>query len=425
MKKRKLILAIILSISTIFKLNYNINAQAAEEEEIVYEYINLSKCIPHTIIKTGSKVQIKLPEHAKQDKIEYVYASEDKSILTVNQKGLIKAIAKGETVLTIAPKKSPDNGSWVGITVTDRIIKISGVKKCVAGKTYQLKASEKDVIWNCSNLYGENANASIDAKTGKLKVRNAGTIYVSCTSKDGKALGAVYIYATGPVIEQQDIVLDKIVIKKDEHLIDSTELIASDKLPKTVKVPYTHGKKKGEVELSVIWSKPFFTECYDKKGIYTIQGYLKAPEGYFLDEDSNIKVDVEFKKEQTDNRKKIVSIEPLETIIIDKDEHISYFRDAMKDTKLVCNLQDGSTVEFSVGWISYKEEYISAVGTYEFVVGPSETPGYNTGDYDDGPSVKLTIKVNKKQTYLRKAATLDDIAGESWVIEHTSQDPIK
>ena len=422
MKKLKLIMGLLLSVSIASNFNFTIQAQA-EEETIEYEYINIFESIPYNIIEMGSSVKITLPENANEDKIEYVYSSEDTSIASVDQSGTIKAIAPGETRITVAPKNKPDMDSWVGVTVAERIIRISGLTKCEAGKTYQLKSSEKDVVWDCSNMRGVNAKASIDSKTGKLKVRNAGLIYVKCTSKDGKSLGAIYINATGPTIERQDITLDKIVIKKDEHLINYTEMIAAGKLPKTVKAPYTYKNKKEEVELSIVWYGSYFdSNIYDKKGSYTISGYLKAPEGYFLEDEGIVKVDVEFIKKQTDNRKKIVSIKP-DTITLSKNKHITYFWDAIIDTKLKCKLEDGSTVELPIGWVSCKEEYISQVGTYEFKVGPRDTPGYDTGGYPN-PSAIINIKVTKEQTYLNES-TLEDIADESWVYEHTSQDPIK
>lgn len=67
-------------------------------------------------------------------------------------------------------------------------VKISGNKKVVAGKTFQLKASvapssatDKTVSWS-----SDNSNvASVDANTGKVTTYRAGTAHITATASDG------------------------------------------------------------------------------------------------------------------------------------------------------------------------------------------------------------------------------------------------
>lgn len=430
MKRSKLIPVILFCLCFIMPLGLANHAKAKEKKENVYADITAS--IPHHIIKKGTSVNIKTTGTANGKKItKFSYTSENKKVATVDKNGKIKVIATGDGRIRIDSLDYPGNKTWVNFTVPERIIKVSGIKNCRAGNTYQLKASEKDVIWYCDSLSGENANPSIDSKTGELKVRNAGTIYVKCSSRDGKGLGAVYIYAAGPVIEDQNITLDPIIIDSDEHFVNTAELVASGKIPNKVTVPYTDGEKKGKVDISIDWDLFSYDDIYDEAEKYTIRGYLKEPEGYLLKGQggeflgSNIKIDVDFKTLQTDTRKKITAIEKVEDIILTEDKYITDVWDVLKDVKLKCKLEDDSTVEFPLGYIRYDHEIkLSKAGTYTIKLYPGTITGFVTGKEDD-VFAEIKIEVVKGQTYKEVPATLDMIAPESWVIEYTSQDPIR
>jgi uncharacterized protein YjdB len=193
----------------------HLSASAAEKVSF-----NIKAEIPYTMIESGSSVNITANATANGKKVnDFVYKTENKKIATVSAKGKITAVSLGECKIKVSSKKySKYDSCYIDIKVVERVIKISGPKKYEAGKTYSLEASEKNVTWKLFNTYEDSAAASIDPLTGKIKVRNAGSFYVECTSEDGKGVGGVYIYAVGPVIEEQVITLDPIVIKNDLHI---------------------------------------------------------------------------------------------------------------------------------------------------------------------------------------------------------------
>lgn len=395
----------------------------AEETANVSLYAEL----PHSIIKVGSTVTIKTSATVNNKKVNnFIFSSNNKKVATVNKSGKITAVSAGECEITVYLKGYKDDHRFIGVQVVDRIIKISGPSKYVAGNTYQLKASEKNVVWDMHNL-DSSARASIDPDSGKIKIRGAGQIYIMCKSSDGKGLGAVYINTQGPEIDKTTTTLDPIEITEDEHIVSINELKASGKLPEIVSLPYTYGKKKGTVEVAVIWED--YVEY--EQGKYTISGRIDASQekelmysfSYYR---TYVSVDVDFKVTQTDTRKKIVSIEKLDPIIISKDEHITEFWTILEkyfvDKKLKCQLEDGSIVELPAGSIGYSK-YMNGVGTYKCELQPEETAGYDNGGYE-GPRAELTIKISKKQTGEGFVNSLDTIAQESIVYEAVSQDPL-
>lgn len=390
--------------------------------------VNINASIPLQIIKAGDSIDIKVDATVNDKKLKkFIYSSNNKKVATVSNSGRIKAISAGECEITVYPKEYKDDYTYVRLRVVDRIIKITGSDKYEAGNIYQLKASEKNVIWNMTNLDG-NARASIDPNSGKIKIRCAGEIYISCTSKDGKGLGAVYINATGPIIEDKAYEIDTITITEDEHISSFRELRASGKLPNKMKVPYTDGTKKGTVEVSILWDS-YFNQEYKVKS-YIIYGEIMAPDGYQVPGGgfnlTNVKAKIDIKIAQTDTRKKIISIEALNPINITDDEHIGQYWDVvekhLQNIQLKCTLEDGSIIELPIGSVSYKKD-IDGKGTYQCELNPEIPAGYYT-DEDEEPSAKLVVKITKKQTYTEWVNSIDTIAQDSMVYEYVSQKPL-
>ena len=427
-------LAIIFIFSISFADSLHSNKVTQAEEYPVIE-ITYNDDIGGKIFKVGSKISFNTKIKVDGKSVTDIgYKLEDSSIATISKDGVLKAVRAGETSIDIFAKDHPDDFRREWIRVVDKIITISGPSKYRAGKTYQLKASEKNVIWTLHNFFGEQANASIDSTTGKIKVRNAGLFCVSCESKDGKSVGVVYITATGPVIDEQDVKMKKINFKKDEHISSMNELIATGKLPKTVELSYTNGTKKGKVKVEVSWDEYSYWSGDFSEGEYTIEGYVTAPDNYgfysgydsYEGNDTIVTVDVNFTVAQTDTRKKIVSIEKVDSISLTKDKHITEYWDivenCLKDTKLKCKLEDGSVVELPVHRIGYSgSDYINKKGTYNCRLFPSDTAGY-TCDYDICADFALVVK--KAQTYKEAFPSIDTISGASLVEFATSQPPM-
>lgn len=113
-------------------------------------------------------------------------------------------------------------------------------------KDEQLTTTRKDVVWKLENIFNSNAIASIDSRTGQIKAKCAGKVYVSVTTKDQKYHGITEIYFNGPVISDPLIQCKTITIKKDRIFTTGYELLASGMLPKTGTMKYKNGKKTGQ-----------------------------------------------------------------------------------------------------------------------------------------------------------------------------------
>lgn len=418
---KKTIISLLLVILTMVS-GLEHSAQVAQAKEV---NIDFTAKISSNFIETGKSVAIKTLGSANGKKLkEFVYSPDNKKVVSVSKTGVVNALAPGDCYIKVYPKGYEDYYNYVYVRVVDRIIKITGPSKYEAGKTYQLKASEKNVEWDLHNVDDE-ARASIDPNTGKIKIRSAGLIYIACSSKDGKAFGSTYITAKGPIIEEQIYRLEPIELNKDEHIVSYAELEASGKLPKTMTVPYTYGKKKGKVEVTLNWGQNIHRTF--EKGDNTIYGSITAPEGYLAKgyyTGSSVELDVRVLTEQSDVRKKIISVEKVDPITINEDEHITDYWDVIEkyfsDKKLVCNLEDGSRVEFAVGGVGYTK-YIGGKGTYICQLYPKYTVGYDTGD-DERASTELIINIKKKQTYEKFINSLDTIGIGSIVIEYVTQE---
>jgi uncharacterized protein YjdB len=152
MKKLRLSFIILFLIMV---LNYpgsnDLSVSAAEDVDF-----NIIAVTPYTIIKVGASVDIIAYATANGINVnDFIYKTGNKKIATVNTKGKITAVSPGECKINVTSKKYSKCGSYdIDIKVVQRVIKISGPKKYVAGKTYSLKASEKNVTWRLYNTDG-------------------------------------------------------------------------------------------------------------------------------------------------------------------------------------------------------------------------------------------------------------------------------
>lgn len=386
--------------------------------------------IPNHMIKVGSTVTIKTKATLKGKKLSNIYyISEDKKVAKVDQNGKITALKAGWNRIFVKAKGYPDDECIIFLWVVDRIIKINGPDKYKLGKTYQLTASEKNVRWEVYNYDWDDARASIDSDTGKLKIRNGGRSYVFCTSKDGKGKGAAYIYTKGIKIKNEIIEFDPIKIKEDMHIASKDILAKMVKLPKKVKLHYNKGKKNGVVEAKVIWDLyQYSADDIKLIGENTLRGTIEPPEEYTMSQDeTHVKLIFEFETEQTDIRKKITSIEDLEPLTISKDLHIwNYYdiEDYLKTVKLKCTLDDGSVVSLPISGFSYSgNDNCNKVGTYQCCLYPNLTDDYINEDHL-GANLKFKIKTKQSYHYIPPKLTIKDIGGYSIITDYESQAPL-
>lgn len=363
---------------------------------------------------------------------DFSYKTSNSKVATVSKDGKVTGVSYGDVTITMTCKSNTKLKASCKIHFYQTGLTIQCSSNTFkAGKTYQLKSNQKNVIWSIYNMYGNSADASIDSNSGKLKIRNAGEVFIYARTADGKYYGSTYITATGPIISDK-ISFDPIVIDEDMEITDYLSLEATGLLPETVTLNYTNGKKSGTVECTLNWSDYNDLYDYSQPGSYELYYSITAPEGYAFGNIEREQLQLEIKEEQTDNRIHIVKFEEVK-VTLKKDYHVCSAYDIVgnyltnTDTKLIGITEDGKKVEFEIWGTSSPGSFNSfcKTGTYNEVrLCAKDKLGYVI---DDDVYAALTVTVKKKQTYQGvddTTLTLDDIPGELEVMLPSTQEGI-
>ena len=334
---------------------------------------------------------------------DFNFKTSNSKIATVTKTGKIKGIHYGDVTISMVGKKDKSLKASLKLHFYEGNLTISCNSKSLrAGKTYQLKGNHKNVLWSLCNVEGDDSRASIDSKSGKIKFRDPGEVYVYAKTADGKYYGAMYLKASGPVVSGT-AKFKPVTVKKDLHLNTIASVVENNLLPKTITLPYTNGKKKGKVKCTLNYLDHNSFTDFSKPGTYDIDYSISAPDGYTFGKMKYGSLTLVVKKEQTDSRIKIVRFEPL-NITLTKDFHViesyeivsNYLRP--NNIPLIGITESGEKVEFQPKGACYPGYFdgYHKLGTYKEV---SITAAEKTGYYFDyETTAPMTLKIKKKQT---------------------------
>lgn len=162
------------------KVVINVKERCVETVAIAEEKMKVSLGEKYTINATIN------PDNATYP--ELTWTVEDPSIVSVSDKGVITALACGETVITATSKNNLSDSIVVKVDeIKAESIKIEGAEKLKKGESISLKAvftpsnaTNQDVEWSVN----DSKIASID-ENGILTALENGTVKVTATSADG------------------------------------------------------------------------------------------------------------------------------------------------------------------------------------------------------------------------------------------------
>lgn len=178
--------------------------------------------IPATRMVVGDSAEIRakvIPDYAKDKTL--TWSSSNKEVVTVNQKGKIKAKKHGTAKITAKAK----NGKKATTTVTvEKPVAVESIKvspesvKVNKGKTANLEATisphnaaDKTVTWKS----GDKSIATVDS-TGKVTGKKVGKTKVTATTKNGKKATAS-VTVDDPTAEEAIKVTDDLIKHLDQH----------------------------------------------------------------------------------------------------------------------------------------------------------------------------------------------------------------
>ncbi|MBR1635562.1 MAG: Ig-like domain-containing protein [Lachnospiraceae bacterium] len=158
------------------------------------------------------------PEDAANKTLSW--GSEDENVATVDENGLVTAVAKGETTITATSKDGTDISGLCKVTVTDSSeepVPVTGVTlnktslTMAKGKERVLtatvspdNATNKNVTWSSS----DSSVASVD-ENGVVTANEAGAATITVTTADGPYTATCEVTVTDEPILATSIVLDK------------------------------------------------------------------------------------------------------------------------------------------------------------------------------------------------------------------------
>lgn len=146
------------------------------------------------------------------------YSSSNSDIATVSASGLVTARSAGTAIITAKTSNGKTSTCTVVVNPTyAKLVSITGLdsSKIKIGNSVTLKATvtpsdvtTKGVNWSSSN----NSLATVDAN-GKVTFKVAGTVKITCASKDGKATSILTITIPKNEVIQESIDDDTVYVK--------------------------------------------------------------------------------------------------------------------------------------------------------------------------------------------------------------------
>ena len=122
---------------------------------------------------------------------EMVWSSSDEAVATVNEKGIVTALAPGNTVITV---KSTDGSytDYINVLVVENAEDYRLAIDLNAGETARLTA---DDFTNTANITWAPMDSSIANVTikGKVTALSKGLVLITAKDKDGKIIGKIYV----------------------------------------------------------------------------------------------------------------------------------------------------------------------------------------------------------------------------------------
>ena len=186
------------------------------------------------VIGVGAQLQLNAavsPENTTDKNV--VWASSDPSVATVDENGLVKAIAKGEAKITASSSNGKSAECAVTVSVPVSGVTLSETEKTIdAGDSFQLTATilpadagNKSVSWSSS---ADNV-AEVD-ENGTVTAKAAGTAVITVLTADGYKEATCTVTVKAPVVPVTGISLNKDALTLD---VGGTETLKASLSPET------------------------------------------------------------------------------------------------------------------------------------------------------------------------------------------------
>lgn len=186
------------------------------------------------VIGVGAQLQLNAtvsPENTTDKNV--VWASSDPSVATVDENGLVKAIAKGEAKITASSSNGKSAECAVTVSVPVLGVTLSETEKTLdAGDSFQLTATilpadagNKSVSWSSS---ADNV-AEVD-ENGTVTAKAAGTAVITVLTADGYKEATCTVTVKAPVVPVTGISLNKDALTLD---VGGTETLKASLSPET------------------------------------------------------------------------------------------------------------------------------------------------------------------------------------------------
>ncbi|SHO50496.1 S8 family serine peptidase [Anaerocolumna xylanovorans] len=137
--------------------------------------------------KETAAVNVKLSDKVTdKDTVHITYSSSDKAIAKITSKGRITAVSPGKATIKISITVN-DNTSVYSLKLTVKKPYVSFTTKTTAlkaGKTFTFKAKAYGITEAVTYSVSDTSIAAINKKSGKLKAKKAGSVYVIAKAGD-------------------------------------------------------------------------------------------------------------------------------------------------------------------------------------------------------------------------------------------------
>lgn len=176
---------------------------------MIKDYQDISDILLYTNLNMQPKDQncVFLQIYPDYDK-KFMWTSSNKNIATVDQNGLVTAIAPGEAVITVTSYDKPDMSASCIINVMPRLVDAISItpktKVCTVDEIFNLtaiilpeNATNKKILWSSS----DETVVSVDAK-GQVTALAVGEATITATAADGSGVSASCHVTVIPILAE-------------------------------------------------------------------------------------------------------------------------------------------------------------------------------------------------------------------------------
>lgn len=192
------------------------------EFDVLEKEFNLKCYEEKQIVKVVSK---------EYESVKLTYKSNNESVVTVSEDGLVKALSGGSAIITVEALDFPDSGvATIKVNVTEASITLTGLTEMTASESQTLKVEKNYALQEAIDFVSSDTNiATVDDK-GNVTAISGGVVTITAKAMTSQKQASITITVTEIVSDPTEIKITSNV--SSEVYLDTEIILSAEVLPK-------------------------------------------------------------------------------------------------------------------------------------------------------------------------------------------------